>query len=95
MKKEEFEKLMQEEQAKGMKAVGLAMSHDELIKISVAMSMADRIIGQVGDNASKEKDMELIALCLLAQEGIDMVERKFLIPIMDQVEGKKDKKEDE
>ena len=83
MTKEEFQKLIAEEQAKGQKAAGLVINTDELTKICVAMKMADKIICQVGDNATKEKNMELCALCLLATEGIDMVQEKFILPIME------------
>lgn len=88
MKKEEFEKMVQEENEKGRKAIGLTISNDEIMKMSVGICIADRIISEVGENANKEKNMEMIALCMLATECLGMVKDKYLNPIIDQVKKK-------
>lgn len=82
MTKEEFLKMMEEEKANGLKAASAEVSGEKLIKICVAMDMAAKIIGRSFGIAKKEKDMEFLALCLLASEGIDMVKDKLLTPML-------------
>ena len=83
MTKEEFMKMIEEEKANGLKAASAEMSGAELIKICVAMDIADKIIGRSFGIAKKEEDMELLAHCMLALEGIDMVKDKLLTPMLD------------
>lgn len=87
MTKEEFEKLMKEEQKKGTPISGTAISRRDLIKMLVYLQKAAQVIDRIGKKAGKEdKDLDLVADCMAAGDGIDMVMDKILMPMMDQIE---------
>ena len=82
MTKEEFGKRVLEET--GMKGVALGISHNELVKASVYLKKGLGVLNAVMEQAAEQEDYDAVADCLAAMEGIDMVFKKFLHPIMEQ-----------
>ena len=94
MTKDEFKKLLHEEQENGMEVAGLSISRDDLKRMSLYTRKAGQIIERVGRGAIEDGDLDLVTDCMMAGEGISLVTEKLLMPMMDQIQRDEGKAEE-
>ena len=85
MTKDEFKKLLHEEQENGMEVAGLTISRDDLKKMILYTRKAGQIIERIGRGAIEANELDLVTNCMMAGDGINLVTEKLLVPMMDQI----------